>query len=192
MDRLREAVRWAYSAAADHPEAKHAFPVGRSFAESLGYPEALLDDLPETAVDGFAGVTNLSLTAPITPGAVVLDLGCGAGLDALIAARRTGPGGRVLGLDFSEAMLRRAAASPPGPGIAALFCRADAERLPLRAASIDLALVNGLFNLNPAREAILGELGRVVRPGGALRVAELVLTAPVARAGPVSEADWFA
>jgi len=91
MDRarqLRDGVRKAYSAAAEEPSGGHPFPVGRQFAASLGYPEDLLDDLPAAAVDAFSGVSNVAVLADIPPKAVVLDLGCGAGLDCLIAARR--------------------------------------------------------------------------------------------------------
>ena len=102
---IRGKVREAYSAAAAEPEAGHPFPVGRAFAESLGYPAELLRRLPPSSVEAFAGVSNISMIADIAPGDTVLDLGCGAGLDAFIAARGAG---RVVALDFSETMLRRA------------------------------------------------------------------------------------
>src|SRR5574341_871346 len=105
---LREGVRQAYSAAAENPQAKHPFPVGRQFAESLGYAPDALAGIPAAAVDTFAGVSNVAVFAEIPPGATVLDRGCGAGLDSLIAARRVGPAGLVIGVDFSEAMLHRA------------------------------------------------------------------------------------
>jgi hypothetical protein len=101
--RLREMVRGAYSAAAEQPQEKHAFPVGRQFAESIGYPAKLLARLPSLSCDAFAGVSNVSLFADLPPGATVLDLGCGAGLDTLIAAQRVGTAGKVIGVDFREA-----------------------------------------------------------------------------------------
>lgn len=104
---LRHGVRQAYSAVADNPQAEHPFPVGRQFAESLGYSPGVLADLPAAAVEAFAGVSNVAVFADIPEGATVLDLGCGAGLDSLIAAGRVGPAGRVLGIDFSESMLTR-------------------------------------------------------------------------------------
>ncbi len=105
---LRDRVRIAYSAAAEMPQKKHAFPVGRGFAQSVGYPANLLDDLPAISSEAFAGVSNVSISAEIPSGATILDLGCGAGLDALIAARRVGPKGKVIAVDFSTAMLDRA------------------------------------------------------------------------------------
>ncbi len=190
--RLRSAVEGAYSAAARHPRDKHPFPVGRVFAESVGYPRELLAELPSNSVEVFAGVSNVSVAASIPAGSAVLDLGCGAGLDSLIAARRVGPGGRVVGIDFSPSMLglARRAAATTRKRIG--FVRADAERLPLHHGSIDVALVNGIFNLNPAREEIFRELARVVRPGGIVYAAELILTEPAERTGPISDSDWFA
>lgn len=190
---LRNAVHTAYSAAAERPAQKHAFPVGRVLAERLGYPADVLDNLPLVAVEAFAGVSTLALSAPLPSDAQVLDLGCGAGLDSLILARRVGPTGRVLGIDFSEAMLTRARHAAAEAGVDVVtFYRGDAERLPLEDASVDVALVNGIFNLNPARADIFRELARVVRPGGHVYVAELVLQEAVAKPDRFTEAEWFA
>ncbi len=190
---LRGGVRRAYSAVADRPLDKHPFPVGRLFAESLGYPPNLLASMPSVAVDAFTGVSNVAVFADIPEGAAVLDLGCGAGLDSLIASRHVGPEGKVTGIDFSDAMLiraRRAVAETGADNVE--FMAGDAESLPLEDGSIDVALANGIFNLNPARQAIFRELARVVRTGGAVYAAELVLREPLPRAIQVSEAEWFA
>ncbi len=200
---LRNAVCEAYSAAAERPRDKHVFPVGRDFAESVGYPCELLDDLPSVAYEAFAGVSCVSLIADIPSGSRVLDLGCGAGLDSLIAGRRTGQRGKVIGVDFSEVMLVRAREAAVEAGAANVeFHQADAECLPFDDASFDVALVNGIFNLNPARDAIFRELARVVRPaekplrsgcaGGTVWVAELILKAPLPAEVKADEANWFA
>ena len=160
------AVRGAYSHVAEDPEGEHPFPVGREFAESLGYPSELLNSLPPIAVDAFSGVLNLSLAAEVDEGSTVLDLGCGAGLDSLVLGRRVGTTGRVMGIDFSESMIKRAQKSLESSGASVGFVRAAAESLPLATESIDSALVNGIFNLNPHREALFEELARVLRPGG--------------------------
>src|SRR5450631_266771 len=126
---LRHKVRIAYSAAAEMPQEKHAFPVGRAFAVSVGYPAELLDQLPAVASDAFAGVSNVSVSADIPSGATILDLGCGAGLDALIAARRVGPAGKVIAVDFSTAMLSRARQAAAEAGASNIELReADAEQ----------------------------------------------------------------
>lgn len=190
--KLRSAVQRAYSAAAEKPGEKHAFPVGRVLAQRLGYPDELLETLPPVSVEAFAGVSNVAVSAAIPAGATALDLGCGAGMDSLIAARRVGAGGRVIGIDFSESMLARARQAAAVCGVNVTFCRGDAERLPLESASVDVALVNGIFNLNPARTQILQELARVVRPGGSVYAAELVLREAVSKPSQFTEAEWFA
>jgi ubiquinone/menaquinone biosynthesis C-methylase UbiE len=174
------------------PEEAHAFPVGRTFAESLGYPRDLLDELPPVCLEAFAGVSNVSVFAELAPGDRVLDLGCGAGLDTLVASRRTGTQGAVFGVDFSEPMLARAgrAACEAAAGNVAL-CQAAAESLPFPDRSIDVALVNGILNLNPERTAIFRELARVVRPAGVVYAAELILLEPLP-AEQQNEANWFA
>lgn len=191
--RLREMVCEAYSAAAEQPQEKHAFPIGRQFAESLGYPAELLAGLPSVACDAFAGVSNVSVFADLPLGATVLDLGCGAGLDTLLAAQRVGSTGKVIGVDFSGAMLARARDAVVESGTTNVELRqADAEQLPIRDGEIDVALVNGIFNLNPARDAILNELARVVRRDGAVYAAELILSQPLPSETRASEKDWFA
>jgi len=189
---LRNAVRNAYSAAARHPEKKHAFPVGRILAERLGYPPELLEALPPVSVEAFAGVSNLAVSEAIPSGSVVLDLGCGAGLDSLIAARRAGPTGHVLGVDFSDSMIARAQQAATACGADVTFCRGDAEHLPLAEWSVDIALVNGIFNLNPARADIFHELARVVRPEGRVLAAELILREAVVKPSAFTDAEWFA
>ncbi len=191
-ERLRESVRVAYSRAASNPGEKHPFPVGEEFALSLGYPREILDTMPHFAIGGFAGVSNVSVFAALPAGATVIDLGCGAGLDSLIAAHRVGARGRVVGIDFSEPMLDRANSSRRELGLAnVLFLRSAAEQLPLADASVDHALVNGIFNLNPFRDEIFRELARIVKPGGSVFGAELVLQAPLQETSREGAANWF-
>lgn len=190
---LRQKVLAAYSRAALEPEGQHAFPVGRQFAEGLGYPGDLLGRLPAGCTEAFTGVSNVSVFAEIPPGAVVLDLGCGAGLDSSIASGKAGSKGMVIGVDFSFPMLARARACQRETGAdGILFCQGDAERLPLPDHSIDVALVNGIFNLNPARAAIFQELGRVVSRSGVVYAAELVLRGHLPPKQRQSESNWFA
>ena len=192
-DLLRAQVNVAYSTAASYPEQKHPFPVGRKFAESLGYSPEVLDNLPPLSVEAFAGVSNVSLFADLPVGATVLDVGCGAGMDSIIAAGRVGPTGRVIGVDFSHAMLDRACAAKELARLPHLeFQHADAEHLPLPGEAVDVALVNGIFNLNPKRKEILAELVRVLRPDGHAYVAELILTNPLPESDRSSDSNWFA
>jgi arsenite methyltransferase len=191
-DELRERVREAYSAAADAPRDKHPFPVGAAFAYELGYPQELLGRIPGESADAFAGVSNVSIQAPLREGTLVLDLGCGAGLDALVAAERVGSNGRVVGIDFSDSMLNRAHRSARGSGHdKVLFLRASAEQMPLDDSCVDVALVNGIFNLNPFRDKICRELFRVLRPGGQAFGAELILKARLPEELQSGAANWF-
>jgi ubiquinone/menaquinone biosynthesis C-methylase UbiE len=144
-------------------------------------------------VDAFSGVSNISVLAEIPAGAIVLDLGCGAGLDSLIAAIRTGPRGIVVGVDFGSAMLERAHQAALAARLQnVVFCRADGESLPIKSGSTDIAVINGIFNLNPARSEIFGELARVLRRGGTAYAAELILREPLPPEIRGSEANWFA
>lgn len=190
---LLDGVRRAYSEAANDPFRPHPFPVGKVFAESVGYPKELLDTLPDEASESFAGAGNIAVVAEIDPGSVVLDLGCGTGLDSLIAARKTGPSGRVVGIDFSPPMLTKAiSASRRARMGGILYCCADAGCLPLPSQSIDVVLVNGIFNLNPVRDRLFAEMARVLKPGGVVNAVELVFT-KAQQVKPVRNLnDWFA
>ena len=191
--RLRERVRSAYSDAADRPDDGHPFPVGPDLAASLGYPPDLLSKIPAVALEAFAGVSNVSVFADIPCATTVLDLGCGAGLDSFIASQSVGKEGKVIGVDFSEAMLTRARRAAAQLGSNSVeFLHGDAEDLPIENASVDVALVNGLFNLNPKRTEIFKELARVMRPGGVLYGAELILRQALPAEVKASEANWFA
>jgi arsenite methyltransferase len=192
-DLLRMKVNEAYSAVAATPAGKHPLPNGRNLAEDLGYPPELLDTLPRVSTDAFAGVSNVSLFAQLLPGAIILDLGCGAGMDSIIAARRIGPTGQVIGIDFSEAMLERARRARQSQNLPHLeFKAGDAEHLPLADTSVDAVLVNGIFNLNPKRQEIFAELARVLRPGGSAWVAELILAKPLPESDRANPDNWFA
>ncbi len=121
-----------------------------------------------------------------------MDLGCGSGLDSLIAAERVGENGRAAGVDFSSAMLERARCSLSQTGLSNLvFLQAAAERLPFGDASVGCVLVNGIFNLNPFREQIFRELARILKPGGSVFGAELVLRAPLEEEWRAGAANWF-
>lgn len=137
--------------------------------------------------------SNVSIFADVQAGGVVLDLGCGAGLDSLIAAKRTDSKGRAIGVDFSRSMLvraRQAAKEARTENIE--FFEADGESLPIGNRKIDIALINGIFNLNPKRDAIFHELARVIQGGVKLYAAELILKAPLPPEIREKDTDWFA
>ena len=189
----RTAVRDVYSRTARSPKGSHPFPVGRRFAKSVGYPPALLREIPPLSVESFSGVSNVSVFARIESGTSILDLGCGAGLDAIVASRRVGSEGLVVGVDFSSDMIfkaRRAVAETKTENLELMV--AGGESLPLETDSIDLALVNGIFNLSPLRAELFRELARVMRTGGTVFSAEIILIEVLPEAYRRSETAWFA
>jgi arsenite methyltransferase len=191
-DLLRRAVRERYDAVADDPAGSYGFRVGRQFAEALGYPPALLDRLPTSSVERFTGVATPVYAAALQPGERVLDLGCGAGVDTAVASEAVGAAGRVVALDFAEAMVRQTCMSVAALDLEQVaVCQGDAEALPLATGSVDCVLVNGLFNLAPDKFRVLTETARVTRPGGRLVAAETVITRPLDEGELASLDDWF-
>lgn len=191
-DAVRTAVRERYGAVGADPAQDFTFPVGRAFAAAVGYPADLLDSLPADATDAFAGVACPVPHAGLAAGETVVDLGCGAGLDSLYAGRRVGPTGRVVGVDFAPAMVARARRAIAAAGMPWVEARlSDGRSLLLDDASADAVIVNGIFNLNPDKGALLAEAFRALKPGGRLVAAEIVLTAPLPPDEGHSLDDWF-
>ena len=189
---IRKSVEEEYSNVADKPFEKHLFPVGREFALNIGYPSDIIKEIPENAVNSFSGVSDISIIADIKQGNNVLDLGCGAGLDSLIAAKKTGDRGRVFGLDFSPSMIAKAKASAEEMKISNLeFKVNDAEEISLLDKSIDIAMVNGIFNLNKDRNRIFDELSRILKKGGTVYSAELILKDDLDEGILQDEKNWF-
>jgi SAM-dependent methyltransferase len=176
VDVLREAIRDTYTDVATAADTEFIFPTGRDWARALDYPEPELSNVPDATVDSFAGVANHWQLGRIEPGSVVLDLGCGAGTDLLIAAQVTGPAGRVIGVDMTASMLARARASAADMGIEHVELReALIEDLPVADASVDVVISNGVIDLVPDKDAVFDEIDRVLRPGGRLQIADVVI-----------------
>jgi SAM-dependent methyltransferase len=173
---LRDEIRKTYTDVSTDQEQEFIFPTGRSWAQELGYPEPELSLVPDVTVASFAGVANHWLLGRAEPGAVVLDLGCGAGTDLLIAAQMVGPSGRVIGVDMTPSMLRQARASAAGMRLSNVELHESLiESLPLEDASVDMVISNGVIDLVPDKEAVFDEIDRVLRPGGRLQVADVVI-----------------
>jgi arsenite methyltransferase len=173
---LRDEIRRTYTEVSTEPDRQFIFPTGRAWAQELGYPEPELGRVPDATVESFAGVANHWLLGRFEPGAVVLDLGCGAGTDLLIAAQMTGPTGRVIGVDMTAAMLDRARASAEAMGLGNVdLYEALIESTPLPGASVDAVISNGVIDLVPDKDAVLDEVDRVLRPGGRLQLADVVI-----------------
>ena len=176
---LRSEVSKIYSRVAIDPDGDFHFHRGPAYAaDFLGYDPAELAALPAECTASFAGIGNPHAIAPIVLGETVADIGCGAGMDLLLAGRRTGSGGRAIGIDMTDAMRRRARASAAAAGLTNVEVRAgDATNLPLSDASVDVVISNGVLNLVPEKEKAFAEIRRVLRPGGRLQLADIVLDA---------------
>jgi SAM-dependent methyltransferase len=176
VDVLREEIRKTYTDVSTDQAQEFIFPTGRTWAQDLGYPEPELSRVPDATVESFAGVANHWTLGRIKPGRVVLDLGCGAGTDLLIAAQMTGPTGRVIGVDMTPSMLARARASADEMGLEHVELHESLiESLPLDDASVDVVISNGVIDLVPDKDAVFDEIDRVLRPGGRLQVADVVI-----------------
>lgn len=176
VDVLRDEIQKTYTDVATDAAQEFIFPTGRSWAQTLGYPEPELSRVPDATVESFAGVANHWTLGHIDPGSVVVDLGCGAGTDLLIAAQMTGATGRVIGVDMTASMLSRARASARTMGIEHLELHESLiEALPLEDASVDVVISNGVIDLVPDKDAVFDEIDRVLRPGGRLQLADVVI-----------------
>src|SRR5215212_10990767 len=173
---LRSEIEKTYTEVSAEHDRDFIFPTGRSWAQELDYPEPELARVPDATVESFAGVANHWPLGRIEPGSVVLDLGCGTGTDLLIAAQMTGAGGRAIGVDMTSSMVERAWASAQEMGLAHVQLRESLiERLPLEDDSVDVVITNGVIDLVPDKDAVFDEIDRVLRPGGRLQLADVVI-----------------
>lgn len=171
-----QAVSAMYTEVANLPEKVFHFPTGRPACLFVGYPESQLDAIPETAVESFAGVGYPFSVGAIRKGDQVLDVGSGAGTDALIAATLVGPEGAVIGLDMTPAMLKKARSNAGGMRLSQVsFLEGNAEKIPLPDASVNVVTSNGVLNLVPDKPRAFSELFRVLRPGGSIQIADIIL-----------------
>jgi arsenite methyltransferase len=176
LEKLRGAIQDEYAEVATRPDKGFHFHTGRPLARMLSYPEAETDPLPDTVVEPFAGLGNPFAFGPLRPGETAVDLGSGAGFDALLAARQVDPTGRVIGVDTTPAMLEKARANAATLGLENLeFRRGHPEEVPIEGTAVDAVISNGVINLSPDKEAVFGEVARVLKPGGRIQVAASVV-----------------
>ncbi len=172
---LKQPVQSMYEEVALEPEREFHFETGRPLAERLGYPPADLDRIPAAAIDSFAGVGYFLDLAAIAPGETILDLGSGSGMDSFLAALATGPDGKAIGVDMTDAQLAKARRlGEEGAIDAAEFREGYIETPPVDDASVDCVISNGVINLSADKPAVFAAAARALRPGGRLALADIV------------------
>ena len=182
VELLKREIKKTYASVSQEPAKDFVFPTGRPWAEDLGYPEELAN-VPDTAVESFAGVANPFTLGRLALGERVLDLGCGAGTDSLVAAQMVGQSGRVTGIDMTPEMLAKARASAAEMGANVEFFEGEVERLPFANESFDVVISNGVIDLVPDKDAVFGEISRVLAPGGRIQIADVTIQNPVSEEG---------
>lgn len=194
QDRLKiqESIRTKYRKVAENPEGLFNYPTGRAGMKALEYAPEILQALSEDAVDSYCGVGDPFSLGPVTPGERVLDIGCGAGVDTMAAGVKVGSTGSATGVDLVPEMLIRAKENLKTTGLRNVsFQAASAERLPFRDDCFDVVISNGVFNLIADKKKALAEVFRVLRPGGALMMADQVLTGDLPGDKQSRLESWF-
>lgn len=173
---LRDAIKEEYRTVAEHPDRGFHFHTGRDLTAIVGYRDAWLDGIPESAIATFAGTGNPFAMGELHPGERVVDIGSGGGIDSLIAARMTGPEGRVIGVDMTPEMLTTARAAAAQAGLDNVeFREGFMEELPVEDGWADVVISNGVLNLTPDKMLAFGEIARVLKPGGRIQIGDILV-----------------
>jgi 2-polyprenyl-3-methyl-5-hydroxy-6-metoxy-1,4-benzoquinol methylase len=178
VETLREEVCKEYAEVALNPELGFHFHTGRILATKLDYSDDWLEGLPEEAIESFAGTGNPFCSGILSPGQKILDAGCGAGLDCLIAAKMVGSAGEVIGVDMTKEMIEKASAQSAGVKNVT-FKKGVIEELPVEDQWADMVISNGALNLAPDKDAVFRELNRVLKLGGGIQVADILVEKPI-------------
>lgn len=179
-DTLRNAIKDEYKEVAAHPGKGFHFHTGRRLVEIVGYQDGWLEGVSELAIESFAGTGNPFAMGELAAGERVVDVGSGGGIDSLIAARMVGPRGKVVGIDMTPEMLGRARAAAAQSGIDSVeFREGYMEALPVPDGWADVVISNGVLNLTPDKQKAVGEMFRVLRPGGRLQIGDILVNREV-------------
>ena len=173
---LRQAIQEEYAEVAANPQKGFHFHTGRPLARMLEYQDEWLEGIPESSIESFAGTGNPFSLGELRPGENVVDVGCGAGIDSLISAKKVGPEGRVTGVDMTSSMLEKARQAAKEAELANVeFREGYAEALPLEDGWADVVISNGVLNLMPDKAAALEEMARVLKPNGRLQIGDILV-----------------
>lgn len=180
LNDLRRAIQAEYQVVAENPNYGFHFHTGQPLARILGYNESWLEGIPESSIESFAGTGNPFSLGELKAGDQVIDVGCGAGIDSLIAGKMVGPRGHVVGVDMTPAMLAKARRSGQEAGLDNVeFRQGFGEALPALDSWADVVISNGVLNLMPDKSTALTEMARVLKPGGRLQIADILVEKPV-------------
>jgi SAM-dependent methyltransferase len=180
FDQLRQAIQEEYATVALDPGRGFHFHTGRRLARLVGYADEWLEGIPEKSIESFAGTGNPFSLGKLLPGERVVDVGCGAGIDSLIAAKMVGPSGQVIGIDMTPAMLDKARSAAVEAGVGNVeFRHGYAESLPVPSGWADVVISNGVLNLMPDKSAALREMARVLKSTGRLQIGDILVQKPV-------------
>ena len=190
-DDIKTMVKLRFSKVARTPEEEKRFPVGPESAKALGYDTEAIDALLPSVTESFSGVGNPLALGDLRPHDTILDLGSGAGLDSILAARSVGPTGEVIGVDMTPEMIEKAEQNADVLGLSNVeFRLGEIESLPVEDETVDVVITNGVFNLCPDKTNVLDEIFRVLRPGGRLQMADILLHEEVTPEEVATKGAW--
>lgn len=191
VNEIKDKIRQRFVTVATDPTAPQRHPHGPASAKKLGYDPSEIDALPAVVTESFAGVGNPLGLHPVRPGETLVDIGCGAGVDSILAARKVGASGRVVGVDMTAEMVRKATHNAVAAGVMnTVFHEGEADRLPVGDGAADVVISNGAFNLCFDKPKVLAEVFRVLRPGGRVQMADILLDEAVTDEQVESKGEW--
>ena len=192
LEKIEAGIREKYTGVAKSPEGQFTYPTGKKGLESLNYDKMLIDKLPDAVASSYCGVGNPYSLGKIHTGDQVLDIGCGAGVEAILAAMMTGETGKVVGVDIVPEMLERAKTNLKVIGLKNVtFKKVSGENLPFPDDSFEVVISNGVINLIPDKKSALMEVLRVLKPGGRLMMADQVASVSIQKDIKARLASWF-
>lgn len=192
LKKIEAGILEKYKKVAQNPDGQFKYPTGKKGLEALNYENTLIEKLPDAVASSYCGVGNPFSLGKINSGEKILDIGCGAGVDTLLAAMMVGPSGKVVGVDIVSEMLQRAEENLKRTNLKNVtFKKTSGEQLPFEDDSFDVLISNGVVNLIPDKTATLKEAMRILKPGGRLMIADQVMVGRLQKDIKARLSSWF-